>query len=242
MEDRTLATTYSRKTTSGSDMTDTFAGMVRQLRVLGSVALGMADKMRDAQNETVRDLFKNLGLPMPSLSRAQTCRMPDCGCDDASGDLGTIRRELDRPEVATFSVTLRNRDCTARTYRIDGGPLSSGNPDNAPEIQVDPASVTLQPGERAQLRIAADASKFPFGTHATGQVTVRAEDCTPMYLTVGVAVVRPYDPIPTIDLHCDCKTGMRPQRWYHHYYCDPPKGRKVDAPPAPPAPVDQPIG
>lgn len=223
-------------------MGETLGGMVKQLRVLGSVALGMAETMRDAQSEQTRDFFRNLGLPMPSLSRAQTCRMPDCGCDDASGDLGTLRRELDRPEAATFTVTLRNRDCTARTYRIDGGPLSSGNPDNAPDISVDPASITLQPGERAQLRIAADASKFEYGTHATGQVVVRAEDCAPMYLTVAVSVVRPYDPIPTIDLHCDCQTGMRPQRWYHHYYCDPKRGRKPndgrDVPP--PQPVDVP--
>jgi hypothetical protein len=238
-----MATMYSRKTASGADMGETLGGIVKQLRVLGSVALGMAETMRDAQSEQTRDFFRNLGLPMPKLSRAQTCRMPDCGCDDVSADLGTIRRELDRPEVATFTVTLRNRDCDARTYRIDGGKLSTGNPDQSPDIAVEPASITLQPGERAQLRIQADASKFAFGTHGNGQVTVMAEDCAPMYLTVGVSVMRPYEPIPTIDLHCDCKTGMRPQRWYHHYYCDPPKRDKPnDRPDAPPPPPPPPIG
>ena len=236
-----MTTVYSRKSGSSIDLNDTLGGMVKQLRVVGAAVMGMAEVMRDTQSDSLRDIFKNLGLPMPSLSRAQTCRMPDCGCDDPTGDLGTIRRELDRPDGAVFTVTLRNRDCKARTYRIDGGTMATGNPDQQSAIAVDPATVTLDAGERAQLRIMVDASKYDYGTRATGQVTVRAEDCTPQYLGVAISVVRPYEPIPTIDLHCDCKPNLRPQRWYHHYYCDP-KGRKKPAHDTPPQPVDQPIG
>lgn len=197
-----------------------FQNLGKQLRLIGQAATEIGETVTSSQREQTKALFASIGLPMPSFKRASSCRMPEC-CDTADTYLGRLSSELDRPEVARFTVNLRNDDCVDRTYQIEA-PKRSDN-DNEPQVVVTPTSVVLEPGESQEVQILVDASKSEYGTSSCSTVKVTGKDCMTQFLEVCVDVVRPNQYVPTIDLHCICKTDMRPKKWYHHYYCDPPK-------------------
>lgn len=239
-------TSYSKSGRSPILNTDAMGQLGRQVRVLAAAAGALSETLAETQRDQARDLFDRLGLPMPSLARARSCKTPDCGCEDgkASGGLGTLRQVLDRNEIAHFTVKLRNSDCEKRSYVLQADKSEDG-----PELVASPAAVTLEPGQSAIVQIHADASKLAHGQTLRQSLRVLADNCAPQILEVEVSVERPPEVVPTIDLTCCCDTGMRPQKWYHHYYCDPPKGR-YDAQPSvavnvvavPPAPQPGPAG
>lgn len=215
-------TSYSKSGRGLALNTDAMGQLGRQVRVLAAAAGALSETLAETQRDQARDLFERLGLPMPSLARARSCKTPDCGCEGghASGGLGTLRQVLDRAEVAHFTVKLRNTDCEKRSYV-----LQSDKSEGVPELMTNPSAVTLEPGQSAVVQIIADASKLGYGQTLRQSLRVQSDNCAPQILEVEVSVERPPEVVPTLDLTCCCDTGMRPQKWYHHYYCDPPKGR-----------------
>lgn len=215
-------TSYSRSGRSSALNTDALGQLARQVRVLAAAAGAISETLAENQRDQARDLFDRLGLPMPSLARARSCKMPDCGCEggQSSGGLGVLRQVLDRAEVAHFTVRLRNSDCEKRSYVLQADKTEDGG-----GLVATPASVTLSPGQSVVVQISADASKLSYGQTLRQSLRLQADTCAPQVLEVEVSVERPPEVVPTLDLSCCCDSGLRPQKWYHHYYCDPPKGR-----------------
>ena len=230
-------TSYSKSGSAPLLNTDSLGQLGRQVRVLAAAATALSETVAENQRDQTRDFFNRLGLPMPSLARARSCKTPDCGCDQGTSTkgLGVLRQVLDRPETAHFTVKMRNNDCEKRSYSL----TAAQNPE-AHSLILSPADLVLDPGQSTEVRIELDASKTPYGSTIRDTVRVSGENCAPQFLEVEVSVQRPVEVVPTITLTCCCDTGMKPQKWYHHYYCDPPRKQRdtapeVAQPPAPPA-------
>jgi hypothetical protein len=190
----------------------------------------------------LRAIAEGIGLdrlPRPSIARASACRIPQCQCPSA--DLGEIYKEADRPEVVQLSFRMRNNGQSHRTYALSAQPAVAALGGAGGPVLVTPASVALEPGEVATIVVTVDASAHEDGAEYTSAVAISADGAAARFMQVGVLIRRKPDYAPIIDMHHGC--GPRPLRWYHHFYCEPPKGRRVDGPataasPAAPAQPD----
>jgi hypothetical protein len=224
-------TSYTRSGAKGFTLnTDSLGQLGRQMRVIAAAAGAISETLAETQRDQTRDFFERLGLPMPSLARARSCKTPECGCGCGGaghGTLGTLRQVLDRPEVAEFTVKLHNSDCDKRSYHLSVDRVG----DNQPDLMVNPEQLTLDPCQSATVQVRANSGKLAYGDTLRGTIRIEAENCSPQFIDVEVSVERPPEVIPTIELSCCCQTGMRRQHWSDHYYCDPPRKADVVAEP-----------
>jgi hypothetical protein len=218
-----------------ANLRENLSVVFQQAKVLGRAAGEVAALSGQMRGGSMRDTLDSLGLgglPMPSLARARACRGPDC-CDCPPTDLGCIRRTLDRPEHAEVLVRLRNPTGRKRTYLLEMSNLDAETGDGESKAAVVPAAVDLDPGETAVVSVQVEAAEQQPGVDYEGVLRIRAENCDDLRLCICVRVDVPKDCAPLVDLHCCCHPKVRPLRWYHHYYCDPPVGQTRDDRPEP---------
>lgn len=247
-----MGTTHYSSTRTGQRMTAALRTNLqvaaRQADSIGRAVGELAGLSREVRAVPLKELLGAVGLaglPMPSLARARACRLPECHCPPS--DLGNVRRVVDRPERVDIAVRLRNSSSRARTFEVQAGALVSHGGDVGGAAGVSPAAVTLDPGEVAVVKITVDASKHRAGVDYDGVVRIRAKGCEDMTLGVTVHVATAVESAPLVDLHCCCRPNVRPLRWYHHYYCDPPASRVPDTSEPPPdqpprPPTRKPVG
>lgn len=214
-------------------------------RSVGNLAetLGAGLGTRPMSAREMLDAVGLTGVPLPSLAKARSCRLPSCDCP--SPDLGEIRRVIERPERVEIAVRLRNTTGKQREYKLDGGAIETETGDAAGQLVITPDQLTLEPGDTAVVRFEADASKFADRLDHAAAIKISAENCDPMRLAIVIRVEPEVAVVPVVDLHCCCTPKVRPLRWYHHYYCDPAPQRTptppTDADPRPtPQPAPQP--
>jgi len=196
---------------------------VKQVQAIGRAAESIANEFGGLQAPSLRDALDSIGLrglPLPSLARARACGTPECHCP--SPDLGEVRKVVDRPEKVSVGFRFRNGSGARRTFDLQAGSITAETGEAGGAVAVSPNSLDLGPGEIGVVRVDVDASQHRRGVDYVGAVKVSAKSCEDMTLTVVVAVEPETDVLPIVDLHCCCHPKVRPLRWYHHYYCDPP--------------------
>ena len=205
------------------DLTGNLDAAIKQVQSIGRAVGEIANAMGGVQPASLRQVLDNVGLsalPLPSLSRARACRLPECHCPPP--DLGEVRKVVDRPEKVSLGVRLRNATGERRTFALAPGAMMAETGETGGAMSLSPSSVELDPGGFSVLKIAVDASQHRRGVDYVGAVRVTSKDCEDMTLTVAVMIEPELQSVPTVDLHCCCHPKVRPLRWYHHYYCDPP--------------------
>lgn len=217
-----------------SDLTGNLNAAFKQVQTIGRAVGEIANSVGGLQPTSVRQAMDSLGLggvPLPSLSRARACGVPECHCPPP--DLGEVRKVVDRPEKVTIGVRMRNATNQSRTYAFAAGAIMAETGEAGGAMTLSVNSVDLQPGAQSVLQVSVDASEHRRGVDYVGAVRVTSKDCEDMTLTVAVMVEPEQESLPLVDLHCCCHPKVRPLRWYHHYYCDPPRaenGRQPDRP------------
>jgi hypothetical protein len=195
----------------------------RQAASISRALNDVAGLGREIQAVPLNQLLAAIGLPgvpMPSLARARGCRLPDCDCPPS--DLGDIRRVVDRPERVEMVARFRNRSEWKRDFAIEASAMVSHTGEPGGAVAVEPAHLSLEPGEIAVVKLVVDAGKHRPGVDYDATLRFRAKGCEDLTLGVTVHVETLDDMVPLVDLHCCCRPKQRPLRWYHHYYCDPP--------------------
>jgi hypothetical protein len=155
------------------------------------------------------------------LANARTCNLPSCECP--SPDLGEVRRVAERAEDLNFSVRFRNSSDKAQDFGLEAGTLQSEDGKDEGTMTLSTKSASLESGAAAVIQVAVEGRQFRPDVDYCGQIRINAKNCETMYLGVCVRIQKVAERVPTIDLHCCCDTKLRPLRWYHHYYCDPPR-------------------
>jgi hypothetical protein len=218
----TSFTSKSRTSPLADSLRNNLAVAARQADGLNRIATELGATAKEMQLPSLRELFDSIGLkglPTPSLARARGCRLPECDCP--SSDLGTIRRRVDRPDVVTATVRLRNSGTSERGYRLEAAPMQSTAGEAGGIVRIEPPELKLGPGESAVVRLMADASKHAQGVDYETSVRIRSKGCDDLVLGLTVVVELEKEVVPTIDLHCCCTPPGRRLRWYHHSYCQP---------------------
>lgn len=220
-------TSFSRSSSSRrlrANASGRFDATMKQVQTIRRAAGAIVNELGGGPVLSLRDTLDSMGLrnlPMPSLARARACGLPECHC--ASPDLGEVRKVVDRPERVSLAVRFRNTSERRRTFELQPGALISeaGEPGGALEVAV--PTLDLDPAEVGVVQVLVDASEHRRGVDYVGAIKVTSKDCEDMFLTVAVLVESEVETVPIVDLHCCCHPHVRPLRWYHHYYCDPPR-------------------
>jgi hypothetical protein len=212
----------------------TMGGMLREV-------LSAAGELQGAVLREVAGTLRASGLPQPSLRYARSCDFPDYACCDP--DLGTVHRDAQPGETIRMPLRFKNTTGKARAFTLElAGELKDSRGRTVKALQVTPERLELDDGETGLVLLqAVIGDEFAAGTTYRTRLRVKAEDCEPQHLTVSISVA--LDEGPVIGLCCGCDPKVRPLRWYHHYYCDPPRQRQPDRPqPSRPQPDRKPPG
>lgn len=200
---------------------------VKQIQVIGRAAGAIANEISGLPTVSLRQTLDSLGLaalPLPSLARARACGTPECHCP--SPDLGEVHKVIDRPERTEIGVRFRNNSGARRTFELKAGALIAETGEPGGDMTLSAPSLELDPGKIGVIRVQVDASKHRRGVDYVGAIKASSKDCEDMTLTIAVSVEPESDTLPIVDLHCCCHPKLRPLRWYHHYYCDPPQEQR----------------
>ena len=111
--------------------------------------------------------------------------------------------------------------------------LAAETADGESKATVVPSTGELDAGEVAVVAVHVEAAEQRSGVTYEGVLRIRAESCDDLRLSISVLIEEPKDSVPLVDLHCCCHPKVRPLRWYHHYYCDPPARDTRDERPDP---------
>lgn len=204
----------------------------RQARIIVDSAGEIGRSLNPGGRPSLRQLLDSMGLsalPLPSLQNARTCAVPSCDCPPP--DLGELRRLVDRPGPVQIAVRFRNTSKKQRIFDLSAGELVDAGGTVAGKMSLEPAQVTLEPGQTTALHITAELRDMQPGVDYSAAVRITAEHCETMYLGVVIRLQPEIERVPVIDLHCCCDPRLRPLKWYHHYYCDPaPNSPRASAP------------
>ena len=216
------ATRYHSR--SGGSFAARSGNIVQNIGAMGGVVRDFMAATTELQGAILRDLtsaLRDIGLPGISLRHARSCSFPEYVCCDP--DLGTVTRDAHQGEELRIPVSFRNTTGRRRSFAIAvAGPLKDlqGRTTKAPSVT--PTSFDLDDGEAAQVVVATSVGEeFDAGSAYSTRLIVRSEGCEDQHLTVTIRVS--CDTGPVIGLCCGCEPKLQPLRWYHHYYCDPPK-------------------
>ena len=217
-------TAFSTTGPARANLASSVDAMFKQAKVIGRAVGEIGNALGGQQVPSARQFLDSLGLrsiPLPSLARARACGVPSCCCP--SPDLGEVRRTADRPEKLTFGVRVRNTTASQRTFSLEPGRLTSETGADGGAIALSANAVTLETGASAVVQVTVDGSEYTRGVDYVGAIRVASKDCETMTLGVRVTIELEDQSVPVVDLHCCCHPRVRPLRWYHHYYCDPPQ-------------------
>jgi hypothetical protein len=212
---------YSR---SGGAIAARTGNVIQNVGAMGGILRDFAAATTELQGAILRDLtatLRDIGLSGISLRHARSCSFPEAVCCDP--DLGVVTRDAHQGETVRIPVRFRNTTGRHRSFTIAvAGPFKDLQGRAAKEPTVTPTSFDLDDGEASQVVVATPVGDdFAVGSEYSTRLIVRSEGCEDQHLTVTIRVST--DAGPVIRLCCGCEPGLRPLRWYHHYYCDPPK-------------------
>lgn len=208
---------------SGGALSGRAGNLTQNLGAMGGILREFAGAMTEMQGAVLREVVAGLrdaGLPQPSLRYARSCGFPEStGCDP---DLGALVRDAHRGETVRMPIRFRNTTGKRRTFGVSFADTfrdSQGRVAKTPSLE--PQTLGLDDGEIGQVVVSAVVDEsFAMGSAYSGRLFIRAEECEDQYLAVTIRVS--CDEGPVIRLCCPCDAKVRPLRWYHHYYCDPP--------------------
>jgi hypothetical protein len=206
--------------------------VTRQARVIANSVTEISRSMTPTAVPSMREFLDSIGLrglPLPSLANARTCTLPSCDCP--APDLGEVRRVAERADDLNFSVRFRNTTDKARDFAFEAGELQAEDGKDGGSMTLSTKSVALESGATAVIQVAVGGRQFRPDVDYCGQIRINAKNCETMHLGVCVRIQTVVERVPTIDLHCCCEPRLRPLRWYHHYYCDPPRETRPTAQP-----------
>lgn len=208
---------------SGGALAGRAGNLTQNLGAMGGILREFASAMTEMQGAVLREVVAGLretGLPQPSLRHARSCGFPESAACDP--DLGALVRDAYRGETVRMPVRFRNTTGKRRTFQVslaDTFRDSQGRVAKSPSVE--PQTLNLDDGEIGQVVVSSVVDdSFAMGSAYSGRLFIRAEECEDQYLTVTIRVSCEEGPV--IRLCCPCDTKVRPLRWYHHYYCDPP--------------------
>lgn len=216
---------------TGASRLDQTRNLTENVRSLASLARTFFESIGDIQSAMVRD---TVGALLPEGAniklRRGVCSFPDASCADTR--VGKLRRTAYVGEVVRMPVRFRNATSKTRRFVVAAkDPLRDSKGDDAATLRVAPEEFTLAPGEARLVDIAAPVdNKFAAGFEYATRVRIESDNCEDQFLSVCIYVAAD-DAGPTVDLKCPCKPPVRPLRWYHHYYCDPPQDRTAETKP-----------
>lgn len=211
---------YSR----GGTIAARTGNLAQNVGTMGGVVREFVSAMSELQGAMLREVtasLRDLGVSGISLRHARSCSFPESVCCDP--DLGVLARSAYQGELVRMPVSFRNTTGKRRSFAISvAGPFKDLQGRTAKPPTFAPASLDLDDGEAAQVVIVTPVGEdFAVGSEYSTRLLVRSEGCEDQYLTVTIRVAG--DAGPVIRLCCGCEPRLRPLRWYHHYYCDPPK-------------------
>ena len=221
---------FSRAGSRGLDQARLLAGNLQGLALATQQFVSAVSQIQSAvTDDALRSLRGAIERNTPiRLRSGRACDRPEAVCCDPH--LGTVTRPARLGETVRLTAKLRNGTGKSRTFTIKADqPLRNSRGETAGAAKVEPASLTLAPGEtRLITATVAVGDGFSTGfTYAT-DVTVETEGCDPQRLPIAVAVESDVA-APLVVLCCGCEPPVRPLRYYHHFYCD--KPRRQDQPP-----------
>jgi hypothetical protein len=210
----------------GGAMAAQAGNLVQNLGTMGGALRDLVGTITELQGVVLREVsagLRDAGLPSLSLRNARSCAFPEYArCDP---DLGALVRDVQPGETVRMPVRFRNTTGKRRTFAFAfAGPLKDSQGRTAKPPALTPASLDLDDGEVGRVLLATPVGdEFAVGAEYSTRLVVRAEECDDQHLTVTIRVA--CDDGPVIRLCCACDPKVRPLRWYHHYYCDPPPKR-----------------